>query len=311
MNTTRMTKATVLSLMLALVLGFTQCKKNDNLLGLSAEEEPLTFEAMTAGSKVTFTTTTGADLQYSVNDGMWQTYKRTVTLSNVGDKVSFRGNNAYLTTSSMYSTFSCSGQCYVYGNVMSLLNSTDYANITTLSHEYVFRKLFKDNTAIYSHPTKAILLPATTVTRSCYDEMFYGCKNLTTAPELPATTVAPSCYTAMFESCESLTVAPDLPATTLCTCCYQSMFANCKGMTVAPELPAPVLVDHCYSYMFANCVKVNSLTCLATDFSATSCTYYWLSNVAPSGTFRTISMVGWTAGDSGIPFGWRIEEIGK
>lgn len=141
--------------------------------------------------------------------------------------------------------------------------------------------------------------------------MFYGCKNLTTAPELPATTLAPSCYTAMFESCESLTAAPDLPATTLCECCYQSMFANCKGMTVAPELPAPVLVDHCYSYMFANCVKVNSLTCLATDFSATGCTYYWLDNVASSGTFRTVSMVGWTAGDSGIPFGWRIEEIGN
>jgi hypothetical protein len=34
--------------------------------------------------------------------------------------------------------------------------------------------------------------------------MFYGCTNLTTAPDLPATTLVTSCYNSMFRSCTKL-----------------------------------------------------------------------------------------------------------
>ena len=44
--------------------------------------------------------------------------------------------------------------------------------------------------------------------------MFYGCKNLTTAPELPATTVADNCYSNMFNGCTKLNYIKALFTTT-------------------------------------------------------------------------------------------------
>ena len=60
--------------------------------------------------------------------------------------------------------------------------------------------------------------------------MFYNCTSLTTAPELPATTLTASCYSNMFRGCTSLTTAPELPATTLEGCCYNYMFYGCSSL---------------------------------------------------------------------------------
>ena len=51
--------------------------------------------------------------------------------------------------------------------------------------------------------------PPTSISKSnCYDSMFEGCTNLTSAPELPATTLTTDCYLGMFKGCTSLTTAP-------------------------------------------------------------------------------------------------------
>ena len=47
-------------------------------------------------------------------------------------------------------------------------------------------------------------LPSTTLYKDCYARMFYGCTNLTTAPELPATILAEHCYSSMFYGCSNL-----------------------------------------------------------------------------------------------------------
>jgi hypothetical protein len=61
--------------------------------------------------------------------------------------------------------------------------------------------------------------------------MFNGCTSLTTAPSvLPATTLTESCYYSMFESCTGLTTAPELPATTLAKNCYAYMFNGCTRL---------------------------------------------------------------------------------
>lgn len=65
----------------------------------------------------------------------------------------------------------------------------------------------------------------------CY-KMFYGCANLTTAPELLATNLSQYCYKEMFYGCVNLTIAPELPATTLEKYCYQSMFYGCTSLKV-------------------------------------------------------------------------------
>lgn len=288
---------------------------------------PLTFEAKASGSTVTFNNQGNSiNIEYKKNGGSWTTYSGTITLSNIGDKVSFRGDNI-----TYGGTFSCTNQCFIYGNIMSILFSTEYATATTMPCS--LSGLFTNNTHIYNHPSKDLVLPATTLSESCYSNMFQGCTNLTTAPTLPATTLTTYCYAAMFYNCSGLTAAPKLPATELAGGCYQQMFQGCSKLTSAPLLPATTLAGNCYLMMFKDCIRLTSILlpatmletgcyqemfygcqnlnwvkCLATDISASNCTNDWLRNVATSGTFiKAASMLGWTTGTSGIPSGWTVE----
>ena len=217
---------------------------------------PLTFEAMVKGVEVTFKkgNFVANQIEYSIDGGStWNEYDKPIILPNVGSKVSFRGDNAAYGSSSSCSKFSCTNSCYVYGNIMSLINPTEYATTTILTADYTFARLFENNTNIRSHSTNELKLPATTLKDNCYRGMFAGCNSLTIAPELPATTLASYCYSGMFNSCSKLTVAPSLPATTLTTGCYCSMFSYCKALTVAPKLPATTLAEDCYETMFQYC----------------------------------------------------------
>jgi len=56
------------------------------------------------------------------------------------------------------------------------------------------------------------------------------------------------------------------------------MFYYCTSLTTAPVLPAATLPEYCYSQMFQMCSKLGSVTCLATNIPATSCTNGWLTN---------------------------------
>ena len=254
---------------------------------------PLTFEAKEAKATVTFTETTTLSLyplEYNVYDGEgWKSYTSgtVVTLTNVGDKVSFRGTNATYATGDARENgcnFSCYAGCYVYGNIMSLVDEDNFATTTTLKANYAFAGLFARNDHLYNHADKTLLLPATTLSYYCYINMFFGCTGLTTAPELPATTLLKDCYNGMFSGCTSLTKAPVLPATTLAEGCYYIMFQGCENL--------------------------NSVTCFATYISADGCTTDWLGGVAATGTFfRPESMTSWTTNSaSGIPSGWAAKD---
>ena len=86
------------------------------------------------------------------------------------------------------------------------------------------------------------------------------------------------------------------------------MFNGCTSLTIAPKLPAIQLTNYCYGYMFNDCTSLNSITCLATDISATNCTQNWVSDVASTGTFiKADGVNSWTTGNNGIPNGWTIE----
>lgn len=238
---------------------------------------PLTFQAKTNGTTVvTFTkATTLPDLsiEYRKNSGAWTTYTSAISL-NQNEQVSFRGNNAAYATdvfSGKYSTFSCDKDCYIYGNIMSLISSTDYANAKTLSANRTFAFLFYDNTHIVKYSSKALALPATTLASDCYEAMFLGCTGLTTAPELPATTLASGCYSYMFQGCTGLTTAPALPAKTLAGNCYKGMFQVCTGLTTAPALPATTLASGCYMQMFYGCTVLATAPSLPAMTLASSC----------------------------------------
>jgi len=300
---------------------------------------PLTLEAAVAGAVVTFDNKATGPVTYKVNGGTAQTIasgtSSNITLTDIGDKVEFFGNNAsYGHFSDDSSNISCTKDTYVYGNIMSLINSTGYETADTLTGNYAFAYLFHNNTKLKNKTgadllfpattlsegcyrdlfsdctslTAAPSLPATTLAEHCYNAMFSGCTSLTAAPALPATTLERDCYISMFNGCTSLTTAPELPATTLKTYCYDNMFAGCTSLTTAPILPATTLVDYCYVTMFHGCTSLNSITCLATNISAERCLTSWLENVASTGTFtKSSSMSGWPTGEDGIPSGWTIQ----
>ena len=305
--------------------------------------EYLTFNILSAGT-INWTasnTNITKTIEYKVNDNEWVSITSntgetapTITV-NSGDKVQFKGNNTrYAIDYSYYNSFGGSASFEIEGNIMSLINPTDFSTLTTLESGNTFNGLFNGCKGLTS--AENLVLPATTLKNYCYQSMFYRCTSLTTAPALPATTLAGYCYGNMFDGCTKLTTAPALPATTLATYCYTNMFQSCTSLTTAPELPATDLAEHCYSgmfnactslttapsvlpattltygcyqYMFQYCTSLNYIKCLATDISASYCTYNWVNNVAATGTFvKNQNMSGWTTGIDGIPGGWTVQD---
>ena len=274
---------------------------------------PLTFEAMEAGAIVVFSAGyySNAVLECRINDGEWTDYtmNERITLANVGDKISFRGDN-HGTEGEGLGRYYCTAPCYLYGNVMSLLYKENFATATTLPRNFIFYGLLSGSEdylmPIYSHPTKDLLLPATTLTEQCYATMFlYTC--LTRAPELPSETLAKQCYWCMFLGCTSLTTAPKLPSETLAEGCYSRMFEGCTSLTKAPVLPAPTLVESCYFGLFKGCSSLNAVECLATNLGSYT-TSTWLDGVPSTGTFTKATGATWQTGISGIPSGWTVVE---
>lgn len=214
------------------------------------------------------------------------------------------GGCTSLTTAPQLPATTLANYCYEFMfNGCTSLTSVPRLPATTLAN-WCYAFMFSGCTSITAAPE----LPATTLAEECYEGMFRYCTSLTVSPELPATTLAKNCYHTMFLNCTSLAVAPELPATTLVDGCYGQMFSMCGSLAVAPELPATTLVYACYNAMFTGCTSLNYIKCLATDISASVCTFVWLKDVSSSGTFiKASSMNDWTTGASGIPSGWTIQ----
>ena len=252
----------------------------------------LTLEALEAGtfsfSIPSGITTTVTSVSYSLDNGStWVTTQNdssdiviTTPTVQAGGKVLWKGMaTRYATGTSVYSNFSSTGDFLVEGNIMSLLFGDSFADKVSL------------NSVIYA-----------------LANLFYNCGKLTTAKNLilPAKTMTNSCYNSMFRNCTSLTVAPELPATTVAQSCYLRMFQDCTSLIMAPELLVATLKAYCYLSMFNGCSALNHIKCLATTLASGSCTD-WVKGVAASGTFvKDPNMSGWGSGNAGIPSGWTV-----
>ena len=255
---------------------------------ISTEDEklidnPLTFEAIEDGM-IVIQNPKKLEYFYIRNEKTKKEVKDSVIVIEVvkGDKIALYGDTFINKTSNWdyYKSpkISCVNDCYVYGNVMSLLSSTE--ELTDLSDKNgenitgTFCETFKDNIHIKNHPTKNIELPALFLNGHCYESMFSGCSSLTRAPELPAMSLEYFCYAEMFKDCIGLTQAPNLPATELAWACYKEMFSGCTSLTKAPELPATELPGglisreggDCYEGMFKDCTSLTK----APDLPATT-----------------------------------------
>ena len=283
-----------------------------------AKSTPLTLENygdtdMTVTVSITGFSLEEVKLKYSIDneDAIEITETDSLIIVGAGKKISFYGDRTKNSSASTkYFTIDCSTDCYIYGNVMSLITSTDFATNKSLEgHDYAFLNLFLDNYNIKNHESKKLVLPATKLSALCYSQMFYGCVGLTKAPELPATNLSFFCYKGMFSNCTGLVSAPSLPANELFAGCYQNMFTGCSALTEAPELPARRLAIHCYASMFQGCTNLASVTCHATT-TDTEATKSWLQYVSPDGTFTKAQDASfWETGENGIPTAWTIKTM--
>ena len=175
---------------------------------------PLTFEANAANATVTFgiadvATNSVSYRQYDSSAKAWtdwMAYTRNtpVELTNIGDKLQFKAENATYATSSSYSNILCNADCYAYGNIMSLTDGDSFSTADELTGSYTFRFLFSYNSYLQIDASRPLLLPAETLKEGCYNAMFLGCTKLTVAPVLPAKTLVNNCYCEMFEGCTNL-----------------------------------------------------------------------------------------------------------
>ena len=247
-------------------------------------EEPLTIEVLAAGD-ITIKNPLGLVISYklkSSNDMVTSKQGDTnaITIKNlaVGDKVQLFGNNAAYAKEGEATTEM--GWRYVNTNI----NCSESCKIKVYGN--IMSLISPDN---YSTLT------------AFGDGTSYN-------------------FSALFENNTGLTDASGLilPATTLTEYCYGSMFRWCSNLTTAPKLPAETLVECCYAEMFRGCSKLNSVTCLATNISATSCTSIWLAGVALKGIFTKAATMKegqkWSTGangSSGIPTGWTEKIYGE
>ena len=234
-------------------------------------DEYLTFEIISGGT-IYFRRNNDSirriTISYSKDDGeTWTNFESSSSEVGVGisvqsgDVVLFKGDNARycinIAPDRYYSFSGTTARFNIKGNIMSLINSSEFETISTLSSEYTFYHIFESCTGLTS--AEHLILPAITLTSWCYTSMFNGCTSLTTAPILYAATLAGYCYSNMFQGCTSLTTAPELPATTLKTYCYAYMFEGCTSLTSVPELNATTLAVGCYQGMFENCTGITSV----------------------------------------------------
>ena len=229
---------------------------------LSNLTTPLCLEAAEIAS-VVISNPLGLTIELSSDAITWtsMTDERKEIWLGIGDKLYFRGNNTNYANgtseNSLYTNIRCDGRCYLYGNIMSLIQAIGFDEVTSLTNSFTFVSLFSHSN-ILNKTGEELLLPATTLSNSCYENMFAECATLTAAPELPAVSLPYGAYQRMFYHCEALGKAPRaLPATTLNSYCYCEMFAKCPSLTTIPEvLPALNASYGSYKGMFQDCVSL-------------------------------------------------------
>ena len=173
-------------------------------LWMTEKEIPLTLKFIGSG-RITIKNE-WSTLKFSLNGGRLEPVVSSIPVT-VGDKVCFYAKESG-STATRYQTINSDADCYVYGNIMSLVTLDENGGWnpfeTELKQDYTFFLLFKDNTHIRNHESKKLLLPATELKGRCYKCMFLGCTSLEKAPELPAEKLLDECYMGMFANCERL-----------------------------------------------------------------------------------------------------------
>jgi len=225
---------------------------------------------------------------------------------------------------SSYNNFYSTKNIKAYGNVMSLLYGDNFKTATTIQANNALVGLFfgtsssgGTNTKIVS--AKNLVLPAIEIKPVCYNGMFRGCTALIDGPKLlPATTIYQDSYASMFEGCTSLKEGPEIMATTIASggstamarmfCMNRSSKVN-AAMTKSPILRVtnPQSVSNVYQDLFKGNGSLTEVTIYAEGNNLSFSN--WLLNTNSGGVIKKKSTTSLTTGASGVPTGWRTEDI--
>ena len=195
------------------------------------EEQYLTFTFPSGGTLYWMkddNRSTNRTIEYSFDGTNWTTMStpdnskgsgNSIVVSNAGGKVYIRGNNnTYCEKSGVdydYCYFDSNADYDVSGNIMSLFYGSDFKdkkafpsgssfNLCSIFYTGSNLGVLGDYRNSHIQDASDLVLPATSLTTSCYESMFQGCYNIEGVPNLPATSPATDCYKNMFNGCSNL-----------------------------------------------------------------------------------------------------------
>lgn len=244
-------------------------------------QEYFTLEAVEGGT-FTFTPRNNNVVSYSLDNGVTWITGNSVTV-NAGESVIWKGT--FDADSQGSGKFTSTASFKAKGNVMSLLYEDNFRGQTTISETQAFMSLFFKSSTLVN--AEDLILPATTLTQSCYSGMFYNCTNLISSPK-------------------------KLPAIVLEEGCYSSMFRGCSNLITAPEILATTLAENCCNFLFKDCGKVNYIKAMFTTTPGDTYTRDWVNGVAANGTFVKNSAAQWdVTGVNGVPSDWTVQTVSE
>ena len=258
---------------------------------------PLTFEVQEAGDiywgKARFATE-DRTIYYKLNDGEWTSIKSNRTPKKItvasGDTIQFKGDYAtygsadgeYGEWDNLAGSFSgTTAKCKIYGNIMSLVNSTGFTNETGLTSAGTFAYLFANANIQDAYN---LVLPADKLKKGCYQAMFANNPDMHFGPLLPST---------VFKG-----------------------WAD--GLTYEEIIEWNGLDNHqnCYKELFSGCTNLAEIRCNARIITLRN---IFRADVIPDWTVGVQTVDGafyknpdeeyWNLVQNGVPANWTIEDL--
>ena len=161
-------------------------------------------------------------------------------------------------------------------NTTTLLANGENENVY---HDISFFGLFNNNETISNG---SISLPAKTLSKKCYGQMFGSCKNMSGAMErLPAMNLAEQCYSYMFSN-TALSDSPEIMAEKSEILAYWAMFKGCNSLNTVwmhiVEGNPYTSGDNLCQDMLSNCSSEGTLYVPESDIAD-----YFTQTVCPTG----------------------------
>lgn len=260
----------------------------------------ITTPTVAAGDKVLWKGT-GTKLASAATSGKYSYFRGTANYNIGGDIASLlTGDTCSMQTAASYAF------PRLFDGDTKLINAEELIMSPLTVEDSAYLYLFQNCTNLATAPT----INATTCSGTySMDGMFMGCKKLVVAPALNVTTIARSCFEEMFQDCTELTTPPpELNVTTVNSFKqFYRMFYGCTKLTTAPVIRLQTIPTYACYQMFYNCKALSYIKCLATNISADNALTNWVYSVPATGTFVKNPATTWPSGASGIPSGWTVE----